>query len=134
MNCIFKPFPATQYGAVQSCYHILSHDTLHHRLSSNSGLENGDRQLGHLFCYYKSHKNTDYTNSWRVCALCNRHFKSVLFEIWLRHPANCILVEHIEGSATARLSVQDFEIHWISRGFQISEWISGFQSGFLDFK
>ena len=34
----------------------------------------------------------------------------------------------------ARLGIQDFEIHWISRGFQISEWISGFQSGFLDFK
>ena len=27
-----------------------------------------------------------------------------------------------------------FEIHWISHGFRISEWISGFQSGFLDFK
>ena len=38
-----------------------------------------------------------------------------------------------EGSATARLGVRDFEIHWISRGFRISEWISGFQSGFLDF-
>ena len=33
----------------------------------------------------------------------------------------------------ARLGVQDFEIHWISRGFRISEWISGFQFGFLDF-
>ena len=39
-----------------------------------------------------------------------------------------------EGSVTARLGVRDFEIHWISSGFQISEWISGFQSGFLDFK
>ena len=39
-----------------------------------------------------------------------------------------------EGSATARLGVRDFEIHWISRGFRISEWISGFQNGFLDFK
>ena len=38
------------------------------------------------------------------------------------------------GSATARLGVRDFEIHWISSGFRISEWISGFQSGFLDFK
>ena len=38
-----------------------------------------------------------------------------------------------EGSATARLGVRDFEIHWISRGFRISEWISGFHSGFLDF-
>ena len=39
-----------------------------------------------------------------------------------------------EGSVTARLGVRNFEIHWISSGFQISEWISGFQSGFLDFK
>ena len=52
-----------------------------------------------------------------------------------------------KGSATARLGVRDFEIHWISRGFQISnwisvfhmdfwisKWISGFQSGFQDFK
>ena len=39
-----------------------------------------------------------------------------------------------EGSVTAHLGVRDFEIHWISRGFRISEWISGFQSGFLDFK
>ena len=39
----------------------------------------------------------------------------------------------LEGSATARLGVRDFEIHWISSGFRISEWISGFQSGFLDF-
>ena len=51
-----------------------------------------------------------------------------------------------EGSAMARLGVRDFEIHWISRGFRISDlisgfhvdfwiskWISGFQSGFLDF-
>ena len=36
-----------------------------------------------------------------------------------------------EGSATARHGVRDFEIHWISRGFRISEWISGFQFGFL---
>ena len=36
-----------------------------------------------------------------------------------------------EGSATACLGVRDFEIHWISRGFRISEWISGFQFGFL---
>ena len=41
--------------------------------------------------------------------------------------------ERNEGSATARLGVRDFEIHWISSGFRISEWISGFQSGFLDF-
>ena len=56
-------------------------------------------------------------------------------------------IYRIEGSATARLGVRDFEIHWISRGFRISDWISvfhmdfwiskwvsGFQSGFLNFK
>ena len=31
---------------------------------------------------------------------------------------------------SCKTSVRDFEIHWISRGFRIS----GFQSGFLDFK
>ena len=36
-----------------------------------------------------------------------------------------------EGSATARLGIRDLEIYWISRGFRISEWISGFR--FLDF-
>ena len=46
----------------------------------------------------------------------------------------CIQKPTPEGSATARLGVRDFEIHWISSGFRISEWISGFQSGFLDFK
>ena len=49
--------------------------------------------------------------------------------------ARCLdLIDWHEGSATAHLGVQDFKIHWISRGFRISEWISGFQSGFLDFK
>ena len=40
-------------------------------------------------------------------------------------------------SATARLGVRDFEIHWISRRFRISDWISVYFtwiSGFLDFK
>ena len=35
-----------------------------------------------------------------------------------------------ERSATARLGVRDFEIHWISRGFRISDWISGFHVDF----
>ena len=32
--------------------------------------------------------------------------------------------------ATARLGVRDFEIHWISRGFRISDWISVFHVDF----
>ena len=39
-----------------------------------------------------------------------------------------------EGSATARLGIRDFEIHWISHGFldfKVDFWIS---HGFPDFK
>ena len=71
VNYVYKLCPATTYGAVPSRYSILSHDTLHHRLSSNNGLKNSDRQLGHLF-----------------------YFKSALFEMWLRLVANCIPVGH----------------------------------------
>ena len=46
------------YSVVQSRYSILSHDTLHHHLSSNNGLGNGDRELWHIFHYYRSCKNT----------------------------------------------------------------------------
>ena len=56
MNCVYNPCPSAPYDAVQSRYSILSHDTLQHRFSSNNGLENGDRELGHLFCYYMSCK------------------------------------------------------------------------------
>ena len=38
-----------------------------------------------------------------------------------------------KGSATVRLGVRDFEIHWISRGF-LDFWISGFESGFSGFQ
>ena len=40
------------------CGPILSHDTLHHCLSSNNGLENADRELGHPFRYYRTYKHT----------------------------------------------------------------------------
>ena len=42
---------------VQLHYSILSCGTLHHLLSKNNGLKNGDRELGHLFCYYRNCKN-----------------------------------------------------------------------------
>ena len=59
------------------------------------------------------------------------------------YQSRCSRALQTEGSATVRLGVRDFEIRWISRGFRISDWISvfhvdfwisGFQSGFLDFK
>jgi len=84
VNCVHKLCPATLHNAAQSCYSILSHDTLHHHLSSNNGLENGNRELGQLFCFYWGCKNTSTTSQ--------RYFKSVLFEIWLHHLANCIPV------------------------------------------
>ena len=58
MNCVYKPCPATLYSAVQSHCSILSHDTLHHCLSSNSSLENGERELRHLYRYCRNCKNT----------------------------------------------------------------------------
>ena len=58
MNCVYKPCPAALYSVVQSCCSILSHDTLHHCLSSNSSLENSKREQGHLSRYYSNRKNT----------------------------------------------------------------------------
>ena len=58
MNCVYKPCPAAVYSAVQSCCSIWSHDTLHHCLSSNSSLENSEREQGHLSRYYSNRKNT----------------------------------------------------------------------------
>ena len=46
------------YIAVQLHCSILSHDALHHCLSSNNSLENGERELGHIFCYCRSCKNS----------------------------------------------------------------------------
>ena len=60
-NCVYKPCPAALYSAVQSCCSILSHDTLHHCLSSNSSLENSEREQGHLSHYCSNRKNT-----WRI--------------------------------------------------------------------
>ena len=58
VNCVYKPCPAAVYSVVQSCCSIWSHDTLHHCLSSNSSLENSEREQGHLSRYYSNRKNT----------------------------------------------------------------------------
>ena len=50
---VYKLCPASA-----ACTSILSHDALHDCLSSNSSLENGERELGHLFRYSRSCKNT----------------------------------------------------------------------------
>ena len=52
MNWLYKLCPTALYSVVQSCCSILSHDTLHHCLSSNSNLE-----LGYFFHYCKSCKS-----------------------------------------------------------------------------
>ena len=54
---------------VQLHYSILSRGTLHHLLSRNIGLENGDREVGHLFCYYTGTVKTIRLSSRRVCTL-----------------------------------------------------------------
>ena len=58
---------------------------------------------------------------------------------WYKNSSTVLSILQIarNGSAKARLGVRDFEIHWISRGFWISDWISVFHidfSGFLDSK
>ena len=52
VKCVYKLCPAALYSAVQS------HDVLPDCSSSNSSLENGERELRHLFRYCKSYKNT----------------------------------------------------------------------------
>ena len=54
---------------VQLHYSILSRGTLHHLLSRNIGLENGNREVGHLFCYYTGTVKTIWLSSRRVCTL-----------------------------------------------------------------
>ena len=58
VNCVYKPCSTILYSAVQSRCSILSHDTLHHCLSSNTSLENDNRELGYLFRYCRNCKNT----------------------------------------------------------------------------
>ena len=83
-------------------------------------------------------KNAGCPHYYRCTELCG-HSRRLPRKSRARHAAaeflgNLKQADMHEGSATARLGVRDFEIHWISSGFRISEWISGFQSGFLDFK
>ena len=64
MNSVYKPCPAALYSAVQSDCSILSHDALRHCLSSNSSLQNGEHELGHLFRCCRSCKNTSTILLW----------------------------------------------------------------------
>ena len=61
VNSVYKPCPGALHSTPQSRCSILSHDALHHCFSSNSSLENSEREPGHLSCYYRDCKNT-----WRI--------------------------------------------------------------------
>ena len=57
-------------------------------------MKNGEIKLGHLFHYSRGCKNT-LTILFREHAYSTTgKFKSALFDIWLYHLANCILVGH----------------------------------------
>ena len=59
VKCIYKLCPTALYSVVQSHCSILSNDCL----SRNGSLENGERELGHLFRYCRScTKHFDYTS------------------------------------------------------------------------
>ena len=92
VNCVYKPCPAALYSAVQPCCSILSHDTLHHCLSSNSSLENSEREQGHLSRCYSNRKNTSRIVFREGAYSATGNSRVYYFEIWLRHPANCIPV------------------------------------------
>ena len=69
VNYIYKPCPTALYSAVQSCCSIchMTVNAINHCLSGISSLKNCERELGHLFCYCSSCKNTS-TILVRECA------------------------------------------------------------------
>ena len=77
---------------VQSHCSILSNDALHDCLSSNSSLENGERELGFFFATPEAVQNTSTILLEERAYSATGKFKSALFDIWLRHPANSIPV------------------------------------------
>ena len=79
--------PATLYSVVQSRYTVFCHMT--QCLSSNDGLENGDRELGHLFWYYRSCKNTS-----TIYLIEVRTLQQVFQECFIVASSSCIVVGH----------------------------------------
>ena len=77
----------THCGTITLQYYAL-HDCL------SSSLENGERKLGHLFCYCRSCKNTLTIPLGKHAYSATGKFKSGLFDIWSCHPANCIPAGH----------------------------------------
>ena len=94
VNCVYKPCPTALYSVAQSRCSILSHDTLHHYLSSNSSLENDEHEVGHLFCYCRNCKNTSTILLRERAYSATGNSRVHYLKIWLRHPANCIPVGH----------------------------------------
>ena len=94
MNCVNKLCPAALYSAVQSQCSVLSYNTLHHCLSSNTGRQNGKRELGCLFATAGTVKKISTILLREHAYATTGNLKSTIFEIWLCHPANCIPVGH----------------------------------------
>ena len=87
VNCVYKPCRTALYSAVQSRCSNSSHDTLHHCLSSNSSLENSERELGYLSHYCRNCENTSrLVFRERSYSATGTRFKSALLKIWLCHP------------------------------------------------
>ena len=81
-----------QCGTITFC-HI---DVLHDCLSTNSSLDNGEKELRHLFRYCISCKSTSTILLREHAYSATGKFKSASFDVWLRHQANCIPVGHGE--------------------------------------
>ena len=87
MTYAYKPCPAAL--SVWSSYIPVFFHMIHHCLIAV--LKQYKRVRTSFPRYCKNCKC--FKNSFQgACMLCNRQFNSALFEIWLCHPANCILV------------------------------------------
>jgi len=81
VNCVHVAMFCRTVLCAISCYSILTHDTLHHHLCSDSSLENGERELGHFSRCCRSCKNTDYTSQ----GACLHHKRLLKSGNLLRH-------------------------------------------------
>ena len=65
---------------------------IHYIIVGNSSLENSEREQGHLSRYYSNCKNTSRIVFRERAYSATGNSRVHYFEIWLRHPANCIPV------------------------------------------
>ena len=92
------------------CDSITSHDTLYHCLSSNNGLENSDRELGHLHTTAEAVNTLTTGTTQRACTSQQVH-----------HPANCIRLVYAVHFAEMDLACETSLQVWLWMGTLLME-------------